>query len=120
MSKLPYNEAYAVVRHYVGSLAELTWNMSEREYHVAVTDMAARLSWYVGASVKETFVRDLLDAFEELHTLDNGTHEDIRVNATHSIDNRDQLRERIMQRIHEETEGILLYASLYPELERAA
>lgn len=111
--KLSYSEAYAVVQFHVAELAHKTWFMPSVEVDDAVTDATLRLRWLIGSpNVREGDVYDLLDSYEALAQLDNGTHEDIEVNATYTVDNRPELRQRIEGDIHGETYCLLANAGI--------
>jgi hypothetical protein len=111
--KLSYSEAYAVIQFHVAELAHKTWFMPSIEVDDAVTDATLRLRWLVGSpAVREGDVYDLLDSYEALAQLDNGTHEDIEVNATYTVDNRPELRRHIEGNIHQETYILLANAGI--------
>ena len=111
--KLEYQQAYQVVRFFVADLAHKTWFMPSTDVDKAVEDATLRLRWLIGSpAVREDDVYDLLDSYEQLGQLENGTHEDLEINATFTIDNRPELHQRIMNTIRGETYMLLANAGI--------
>jgi len=111
--KLQYSEAYQVVRFFVADLAHRTWFMPSTDVDKAVEDATLRLRWLIGSQeVREGDVYDLLDSYEQLGQFENGTHEDLEINATFTVDNRPELHERLMNTIHQETYCLLANAGI--------
>lgn len=115
MTTITENQARHIVRHFTGEYAAtepagITWFDQER----AVEALTLRLSWYVGRPLSATHIQDVLTTWDELDSLDAGTHEDIRLNAAGTIDNRDLLEERLTEKLDTEVSEVLTLAGWTP------
>jgi hypothetical protein len=79
--------------------------------------MARFLSFLIGADVYEKAMHELdeiVTTLQELQSVDTLTHPDIELNETRTVDNRDEIRERLDIQIAGELYSLLQAAAFRP------
>jgi hypothetical protein len=99
-------------------------HVEETEAHEPVQAWIARamrtqaaLSAAIGLRVNGADMNQLITDLEELESVQCGTHQDLRVNAAYTIDNTDELTDRINRQINNTIDALL--ASAEPMTRRA-
>lgn len=115
MSTITESQARQIIRYFTGEYAasepaNITWFDQER----AVEALTLRLSWYVGRPLSATHIMDVLTTWDELDSLDAGIHEEISLNQAGTIDNRDLLEERLLEKLDTEVSEVLTLAGWTP------
>lgn len=120
MTGLHFTKAHAaaVLRFEIGTFAEETPlnGYTEAEYQT----FARRLSYLIDADVHWVTLEDAWQAFQDLSAVANCTHEDINLNRSGTIDNRQELTERIEAKLSEDIRYILERSSFRAHWELAA
>ena len=120
MTDLHFTKAHAaaVLRFEIVTFAEETPinGYSETEFQT----FARRLSYLIDADVNWVTLEDAWQASQDLFAVANCTHEDINLNRSGTIDNREELTERIEVNLTGEIRYILERASFAPHWELAA
>jgi hypothetical protein len=83
-------------------------NITPIDAERAIEDLTRQLSWYVGKTLNSTIIGDIITTIDELDSIDAETHPDIELNETRTIDNRDELRERLDMRLDDEISDALV------------
>jgi hypothetical protein len=80
-------------------------------------NMARFLSFAIGADVYEKAMHELdevITTLQELQSLDVGTHQDIELNESRTVDNRDQIRERLDSLLADNLYNVIQAAAFRP------
>ena len=65
-------------------------------------DLTRKLSWILAKDINPTDLDTIVTYTAELSRIDAGTHEDLDVNASGTIDNRGELRDHVTRLLFEE------------------
>lgn len=86
-------------------------------------NLAKFLSWATGADVYEKALSqldELITTIQELQSLDCETHPDILLNESRTVDNRDEIRDRLDQLLADNLYSLLQSAAFRPAKKVAA
>jgi len=77
-------------------------------------DTANFITWQIGANVSPIDLEDIIVTWEELDSVDCGTHPDLNVNNAGTVDDTPKLREDLARRMSEEISFLLSRAGFLP------
>lgn len=108
-------QARQIIRTYTAEYAEtepanITWLEQER----AVEALTLQLSWYVGRVLSATHIQDVLEVWDELDSVNYGTHPDLKVNTALTVDNSAELVDQLQIRLEDEIGQALTLAGWTP------
>lgn len=108
--------ARQIVRYYTARFIETeparrTWLEQER----AVEALTLQLSWYLGRQLNSTNVMDILEARDQIDSVEYGTHPELRVNRAGTVDNTLALLDHTEQAYENEITELLTLAGWTPE-----
>lgn len=98
-------------------------NEPQHEEDHRFENLAKFLSWATGADVYEKALSqldELITTLQELQSLDVGTHQDILLNESRTVDNRDEIRDRLDQLLADNLFQLLQSAAFRPAKKVAA
>lgn len=108
-------QARQIIRTYTADYAEtepagITWFEQER----AVEALTLQLSWYVDRPLSATHIQDVLEVWDELDSVNYGTHPDLEVNRPLTVDNSAELIDSLQTRLEDEIGQVLTLAGWTP------
>ena len=71
-------------------------------------DLARKLSWILAKDINPSDLDTIIMFTAELSRIDAGTHEDLDINASGTIDNRGELRDNVTRALFEEIAFMVL------------
>jgi hypothetical protein len=100
--------ARIMVGHLVRSFVDATLvEESSNEWAARALRLQAALGRILGVMPSSDDITELITSFEELESIEMGTHPELKVNLTLTINNAPQLGEYLMGRIDRETTALL-------------
>jgi len=80
-------------------VAETEWNETSRSWIARARRTQAAMTAAIGAKVNGADLNQLITDYEELESVETGTHQDLTVNRAGTVDNTAELTERINAQI---------------------
>ena len=100
--------ARIMVGHLVRSFVDATeLDESSNEWTARALKLQAALGRILGVMPSHYDIEELITSFEELESIEMGTHPELKVNLTLTINNAPQLADYLMGRIDRETTALL-------------
>ena len=99
----PVSDSHArwLVRWYTQRhVAETLWDEPSREWIARARRTQAAMNAAIGARVNGADLNQLITDFEELESVECGTHPDLIVNTAGTVDNTGELADRIQAQIN--------------------
>jgi len=81
-------------------VAETEWNETSRSWIARARRTQAAMTAALGARVNGADLNQLITDFEELESVETGTHQDLVVNRAGTVDNTQELTDRIQSQIN--------------------
>jgi hypothetical protein len=107
-----------LVRHYAKQhVAETLWNEPSREWIARARRTQAAMNAAIGARVNGADLNQLITDFEELESVECGTHPDLVVNNAGTVDNTLDLTERVTKQINDSITELLACAEPFARTE---
>jgi phosphoserine phosphatase len=83
---------------------------SSNEWVARALKTQQMLGRILGVTPAHYDIEELVTSFEELQSVEAGTHTDLKRNATYTVDNSLELTEHLLRRINQETTALLTNA----------
>jgi predicted extracellular nuclease len=100
--------ARIMVQHLVRSFVDATEvEESSQEWVLRARRLQDQLGGLLGVTPTAADIEELVTSYEELESIEYGTHQDLKVNLTLTINNAPELAEALHGRIERETTDLL-------------
>jgi dTDP-4-dehydrorhamnose reductase len=107
-----------LVRHYAKQhVTETLWDEPSREWIARARRTQAAMNAAIGARVNGADLNQLITDFEELESVECGTHPDLVVNNAGTVDNTLELTERVTAQINASITELLACAEPFARTE---
>lgn len=112
-----------ILSHARQFVEDTTWDEPGHIWDQRLEKLAKFLDHETGTDISEKAtadLRELITTLEELQSVDAGTHPDAKFNRAGSVDNRNDLRDRINQVLSDNVNELLQVAAFRPLAARDA
>ena len=111
MMRITADGAQIMVQQLVRSFVDATpYNEEPRDFVTRALKLQASLGRVLGVTPSHYDIEELITSYEELDSVDHGTHPELVTNMARTIDNTDLVRDYLVGRIGRETTALLTNA----------
>jgi len=86
------------------------WDETPNAWVVRARELQKGMARITGSSPTAEDIQELITTYEELESVDAGTHPDLRINNALTINNAPDLVDQLIQRVERETTELLVNA----------
>ena len=112
-----------ILSHARQFVEDTTWDEPGHIWDQRLEKLAKFLDNETGTDISEKAtadLRELVTTLEEIQSVDTGTHPDIELNRSGTVDNRNDLRDRLAQTLQDNVAELLQISAFRPIIERQA
>lgn len=109
-----------ILSHSRQFVEDTTWDEPGHIWDQRLEKLAKFLDNETGTDISEKAtadLRELVTTLEEIQSVDTGTHPDIRLNGSGTVDNRNDLRDRLAQTLQDNVAELLQISAFRPLVE---
>lgn len=108
MNRITEAGARIMVQGLVRSFVDATpWNEEPGAYVVRARKLQDQLGRIIGVTPTHYDIEELITSYEELESVEQGTHPDLVTNMARTVDNTLEVTEHLLARVNRETTDLL-------------